>query len=100
MYFKINHLCVRHLCFESVRGDLLEGKRLRDYVLTPIYEASTSLFRFPMPFSTLLEHKNADFVLGRCQNLGKVDQKRTKSPFLCSKGLKMRVFEGKSAQKC
>ena len=46
---KVNHLCIRCLCFESVRGDL-QGR---------------SLLCFPMPLILLLEHKNADFVLGR-----------------------------------
>ena len=54
----------------------------------------------PMPLILLLEHKNADYVLEKAENGGSRPQKRTKSPFLCSKGLKMRVFEGKSAQKC
>ena len=39
---KVNRLVIRYLHFWSVRGDLQEDrKRLRDYVLTPIYEAST-----------------------------------------------------------
>ena len=45
---KVNHLCIRCLCFESVRGDLHEAT-----------------LRFPMPIFPLPEHKNPDFVLGR-----------------------------------
>ena len=53
-----------------------------------------------MPLIPLLEHKNADFVLGKLENGGFCRQKRTKMPILCSKSLKTRVPEGKSAQKC
>ena len=52
-----------------------------------------------MPLVPLLEHKNADFVLGKPENGGSEAQKRTKTPILCSKRLKMGVQEGKSAQK-
>ena len=44
-------------------------------------------------------HKNADFVLERPQNGCSEGKKRTKTPILCSKCLKMGVPEGKSAQK-
>ena len=47
----------------------------------------------------LHEHKNPDFVLEKPENKGFRPQKRTKTPILCSKGLKMRVLNGKSAQK-
>ena len=44
-------------------------------------------------------HKNADFVLERGQNLGKVALSDTKTPILCSKAPKIGVLKGKSAQK-
>ena len=46
-----------------------------------------------------LEHKNADFVLGRGQIQGKIAISDTKTSILCSEGRKMGVSEGKSAQK-
>ena len=52
-----------------------------------------------MPLSQLHEHKNANFVLEKPENGGFEGQKRTKTPFLCSKSLKTRVSEDKSAQK-
>ena len=52
-----------------------------------------------MPLVPLLEHKNADFVLGKPENEGSEGQKRTKTPILCSRSLKMGVTKGKSAQK-
>ena len=36
----------------------------------------------------------------RAENKGSEAQKSTKTPILCSKGLKTRVLNGKSAQKC
>ena len=47
----------------------------------------------------LPEHKNPDFVLEKPENEGPEGQKSTKTSILCSKRLKMRVPEGKSAQK-
>ena len=47
----------------------------------------------------LKAHKNLDFVLEKPKNVGPRPQKSTKTPILCSKRLKMRVPEGKSAQK-
>ena len=44
-------------------------------------------------------HKNADFVLERGQNLGKVALSDTKTSILCSKAPKIGVLKGKSAQK-
>ena len=52
-----------------------------------------------MLLSQLHEHKNANFVLGKPENGGSEGQKRTKTSILCSKDPKMRVPEGKSAQK-
>ena len=54
---------------------------------------------FPGANPRLPEHKNADFVLERPENGGPRPQKRTKTPILCSKGLKTRVPKAKSAQK-
>ena len=54
---------------------------------------------FPGANPRLPEHKNADFVLERPENGGSRPQKRTKTPILCSKGLKTRVPKAKSAQK-
>ena len=48
----------------------------------------------------LLEHKNADFVLGWSKNLRKIAHSDTKTPFLYSKSPKMGVPKSKSAQKC
>ena len=45
------------------------------------------------------EHKNADFVLGRPENLGKTAHSDTKMPILCSKRPKIGVPDRKSAQK-
>ena len=44
-------------------------------------------------------HKNADFVLKTPENGGSKGKKRTKTLILCSKRLKMRVTNAKSAQK-
>ena len=44
-------------------------------------------------------HKNLDFVLETPENRGSEGQKSTKMPILCTKGLKMGVLAGKSAQK-
>ncbi len=44
-------------------------------------------------------HKNLDFVLEMPENGGSEGQKSTKTPILCSKWPKMRVPDGKSAQK-
>ena len=53
---------------------------------------SNAILRLP-------EHKNPDFVLEKPENKGFRPQKRTKTSILCSKGLKTRVLNGKSAQK-
>ena len=52
-----------------------------------------------MPLVTLLEHKNAVFVLEMPENEGSKPQKRTKTSILCSKSLKTRVPDPKKAQK-
>ena len=77
------------LCSKSPKT----GGRLRYYVFT--------LFNEPLPtqFPRLPEHKNLDFVLEKPENEGFEAQKSTKMPILCSKCPKMRVSEGKSAQK-
>ena len=51
-------------------------------------------------FRMVKAHKNPDFVLEMPKNRGPEGQKRTKTSILCSKSLKTRVSEGKSAQKC
>ena len=84
---KVNCLVMRCLHFGSVRGDLQEGY------------ASPRL-RFLIPLSPPLEHKNADFVLGRGQIQGKIAISDTKTSILCSEGRKMGVPKAKSAQKC
>ena len=50
-------------------------------------------------FRRVKAHKNLDFVLERPENEGFEWQKRTKTSILCSKDPKMRVSNGKSAQK-
>ena len=47
----------------------------------------------------LLEHKNADFVLVKPENVGSEGKKRTKTSILCSKCLKTGVPKAKKAQK-
>ena len=54
---------------------------------------------FPGANPPLPEHKNANSVLERPENGGSRPKKRTKTPILCSKGLKTRVPKAKSAQK-
>ena len=58
-----------------------------------------AMFTHPGANPRLPEHKNADFVLEKPENGGSEAEKRTKTSILCSKGLKMGVPEGKSAQK-
>ena len=50
-------------------------------------------------FQTPKTHKNADFVLERRKNQGKIASSDTKMPILCSKCLKTWVPEAKKAQK-
>ena len=50
-------------------------------------------------FQTPKTHKNADFVLERGKNQGKIASSDTKMPILCSKCLKTWVPEAKKAQK-
>ena len=87
---KVNHLCIRCLCFESVRGDLQEGHFYASRCHLPIFPSTKSGFlcffglrnpRFRafraqnrgfcalLPFGTpdfrLFEHKIGLFVLGK-----------------------------------
>ena len=87
---KVNHLCIRYLCFESVRGDLQEGHfyafrchlSLCLSTKTPILCSKSPKTRVPKGKSAqkprfcarkarkrggrrVKAHKNADFVLGR-----------------------------------
>ena len=50
-------------------------------------------------FQSPKAHKNHDFVLGRAKNWGPEGQKRTKTPFLCSRSQKSGVPKAKNAQK-
>ena len=88
---KVNHLCIRCLCFESVRGDLHEGHfSLPDATFTssraqkPRFCARKARKR---GFRRQKAHKNPDFVLEKPENGGSRPQKRTKTPILCSRGL-------------
>ena len=64
------------------------------------FTVSVSAVTLSNAIPRLPEHKNPDFVLERPENEGSGGQKRTKTSILCSKGLKTRVLNGKSAQKC
>ena len=50
-----------------------------------------------MPLILLLEHKNADFVLGKPENEGSEGQKSTKTPILCSGGLVCALSAGQQS---
>ena len=69
------------------------GGRLQEYLLTLVNEP------LPTQFPRLPEHKNLDFVLEMPENGGSEGKKRTKTPILCSKGLKTGVLKAKKAQK-
>ena len=64
-------------------------------------ETCESVSVVTLPDATFLppEHKNADFVLEKAENVGFEWQKRTKTSILCLKGPKIGVPKAKSAQK-
>ena len=41
---KVNHLCIRYLCFESVRGDFLEGHSYASHATYPSSRAQKCQF--------------------------------------------------------
>ena len=109
---KVNHLCIRYLCFESVRGDFLEGHsyasrcRLSLCSKTGVSEANKAQKPYfcarkdrKQGVRTPKAHKNADFVLERPGNVGSRPQKSTKTSILCSKSPKTGGPEAKKAQK-
>ena len=107
---KVNHLCIRYLCFKSVRGDLLEGHIYGNGLPFSLPDATCPSARAQKPrfcarkarkqgFRTPKKHKNPDFVLEKPENGGFGPQKSTKTPILCSKSPKMGVPKAKKAQK-
>ena len=121
---KVNYLVMRYLHFGSVLGDLQEGYFFASRchlsrcssTKMPILCSKSPKMRVSNPksaqkprfcarnarkrgFQTPKAHKNPDFVLGKPQNQGKTAHSDTKTAILCSKGLKMGVPKGKSAQK-
>ena len=121
---KVNHLHIRYLCFESVRGDFLEGHSyasrchisLFPSTKTPILCSKCRKMGVPDPkkaqkprfcarnarkqgFRSQKAHKNANFVLEMLENGGLEGKKSTKTSILCSKSTKTGVSEAKKAQK-
>ena len=108
---KVNHLCIRYLCFESVRGDLQEGHFYASRCQFPLCSStktkilcskcpktgspkrkSAQKYRFcarkarKQGSRRPKKHKNLDFVLEMPENRGYGGQKSTKMPILCSEG--------------
>ena len=121
---KVNHLCIKYLCFESVLGDLQEGHFYASRCHLSLCLSTKTLILcskglkmgVPDPtkaqkprfcarntrkqgFRSQKAHKNADFVLEMPENEGPEGQKRTKTSILCSKSPKTRFPDPKSAQK-
>ena len=71
---KVNHLCIRYLCFESVRGDFLEGHSYASHAIYPSSRAQKCRFCArkgrKRGFQTPKAHKNPVFVLERPENEG------------------------------
>ena len=61
---KVNHLCIRCLCFESVCGDLQEGHLYDSRCHLPIFPSTKSRFLCAFAF------RNPRFRAFRAQNLG------------------------------
>ena len=102
-HLKVNHLCIRYLCFKSVRGDFLEGQSYASHATYPSSRAQKCRFcarnAGKWGFQTPKKHKNPDFVLKMPENKDSGPQKRTKTSILCSKSQKMGVPKDKKAQK-
>ena len=121
---KVNHLCIRCLCFESVLGDLQEGHFYASLCHLSLCSSTKTLFLcsksqktgVPDPKSaqkprfcarkarkqgvrSQKAHKNPNFVLEKPENGGSRPQKSTKTSILCSKCSKTGVSEAKKAQK-
>ena len=114
---KVNHLCIRYLWFESVRGDFLEGlsyaSRCRlslcSSTKTSILCSESLKTGVPDPKKAQkyrfcarnarkrgsrrqIKHKNPIFVLERPENGGSEGKKRTKMAFLRSKSKRLRDY--------
>ena len=107
---KVNHLYIRCLCFESVRGDLQEGHIYGNGLPFSLPDATCPSSRAQkcrfcarnarkQGFRTPKAHKNANFVLEMLENGGLGGKKSTKTSILCSKCPKTGVPDPKSAQK-
>ena len=85
---KVNHLCIRCLCFESVRGDLQEGQGCSSRCQLPLFGA----------YSSLPEHKIGVFVLFYPSEPPFSGVSSTKSGFLCAFTLRNPRFRAFRAQ--
>ena len=85
---KVNHLCIRCLCFESVCGDLQEGHLYDSRCHLPIFPSTKSrflcAFALQNPHFRTFEHKIAVFVRFCLSEPPFSGVSSTKSRFLCS----------------
>ena len=99
---KVNHLCIRCLCFESVCGDLQEGHLYDSRCHLPIFPSTKSrflcAFALQNPHFRTFEHKIAVFVRFCAPEPPFSGISSTKSRFLCAFAFRNPRFRAFRAQ--
>ena len=71
---KVNHLCIRYLCFESVRGDLQEGH---------FYASRCNL--------SLFASTKIPILCSKCSKTGVSEANKAQKPYFCGFFVKFRA---------